>query len=200
MLSISRALALRSRPPAVSAAVLKSAAAGLGLALLSAFAMPAAAHEYKAGELTIQHPWSRATPAGAQVAAGYMAIHNAGSEPDRLLSVTSDISGKAEIHQMSVDDKGVMTMRPVDGGLEIPSGADVVLKPGSYHLMFVNLRQPPREGERFPATLHFEKTGDVSVEFAVEKMSGGMDHDDMGTMKMDGGDGSGAMGTMKSGG
>src|SRR5690606_25228833 len=90
------------------------------LALIFAGAHGVLAHEFKFGDLEIGHPWSRATPHGAQVAGGYMTITNQGSSADRLVSVSSDISDKAEIHEMAVKD-GVMTMRPVEGGLEIPA-------------------------------------------------------------------------------
>lgn len=146
-----------------------------GLALLIASAHAVLAHEFKVGDITIDHPWSRATPAGAKVAGGYFTIINTGSSPDRLLSISSDISAKAELHQMGVKD-GVMTMRPVEGGLEIPAGGTVALKPGAYHLMFMDLKRQPKQGETFSATLTFEKAGAVKVDFAVEGMgeTGGM--------------------------
>ena len=137
-------------------------------------AQAASAHEFKFGDLTIAHPWSRATLPGAKVAAGYLTVKNAGSSPDRLISMTADISGKAEIHEMTVKD-GVMTMRPITGGLEIPAGGELKLEPGSYHIMFMELKAPAVEGVKFPGTLTFEKAGTVNVEFAVEK-AGGEDH------------------------
>ncbi|RRH93881.1 copper chaperone PCu(A)C [Mesorhizobium tamadayense] len=153
----------------------------LGLAVLALLFLLACvpgtfAHEFKAGDLEIGHPWSRATPPGAKVAGGYFSVTNKGSSPDRLLSISSEISDKAELHEMGVKD-GVMTMRPVSGGLEIPAGGKVELKPGGYHLMFVGLKRQPKQGEKFPATLTFEKAGGVTVEFAVEGMgeTGGMD-------------------------
>ncbi|AZO52905.1 MULTISPECIES: copper chaperone PCu(A)C [unclassified Mesorhizobium] len=148
----------------------------LAFALLFVGVQAVPAHEFKVGDLEIEHPWSRATPAGAKVAGGYFTIVNKGSTPDRLLSISSDVSEKAELHQMGVKD-GVMTMRPVDGGLEIPAGGKVALAPGGYHLMFIGLKRQPKQGEKFAATLTFEKAGTVSVEFAVEGMGemGGMD-------------------------
>ncbi|TIN73884.1 MAG: copper chaperone PCu(A)C, partial [Mesorhizobium sp.] len=84
----------------------------LGLAvfalLLFACVPGAQAHEFKAGDLEVGHPWSRATPPGAKVAGGYFTVTNKGGSPDRLLSISSDISDKAELHEMSVKD-GVMT-------------------------------------------------------------------------------------------
>lgn len=147
------------------------------LALLFVGAQAVFAHEFRVGDIEIVHPWSRATPPGAKVAGGYFTVTNTGSSPDRLLSISSEISAKAELHEMGVKD-GVMTMRPVSGGLEIPAGGKVALAPGGYHLMFIGLKQQPKQGEAFPATLTFEKAGTVTVEFAVEGMgeTGGM-HD-----------------------
>jgi copper(I)-binding protein len=146
------------------------------LALSFAGLHGALAHEFKLGDLEIDHPWSRATPPGAQVAGGYLTVVNHGGQADRLLSVTSDISARAEIHEMAVKD-GVMTMRPVKGGVEIPAGGKVELKPGGYHLMLMGLKQPAKKGDSFPATLTFEKAGSVTVEFQVEAMgaTGGME-------------------------
>ena len=150
------------------------AAAALASALL--FSQAATAHEFKQGDLTIGHPWSRATLPGAKVAAGYLTVKNAGSTPDKLISVTADIAGKGEIHEMTVKD-GVMTMRPLADGLEIPAGGEVKLEPGSsYHLMFMGLKAPAVEGVKFQGTLTFEKAGTVKVEFAVDKAGGEADH------------------------
>lgn len=148
--------------------------AALSFALVLLGAQAVLAHEFKVGDLEIGHPWSRATPAGAKVAGGYFTITNKGSASDRLLSISSDVSEKAELHEMGVKD-GVMTMRPVAGGLEIPAGGKVALAPGGYHLMFIGLKRQPKQGEKFSATLTFEKAGTVNVEFAVEGMGGGMD-------------------------
>lgn len=150
--------------------------AAVAFALVFLGAQSVFAHEFKVGDLEIGHPWSRATPVGAKVAGGYFTITNNGTTPDRLVSISSDVSEKAELHQMGVKD-GVMTMRPVSGGLEIPAGGKVALAPGGYHLMFIGLKRQPKQGEKFSATLTFEKAGTVSVDFAVEGMGemGGMD-------------------------
>lgn len=143
------------------------------LVALCAFAANVAtAHEYKAGSIEIGHPWSRATPAGANVAAGYLTLKNEGAEPDRLVAVTAEIAGKGEIHEMRVSAEGVMTMRPVAEGIAIPPGGEVDLKPGAFHLMFTGLTAPAVEGKKFKGTLRFEKAGTVEVEYAVEGIGG----------------------------
>lgn len=141
------------------------------LMLIFAMCHSVLAHEFKAGSIDIVHPWSRATPAGAKVAAGYLKLVNKGTLPDRLIGVTGEIAGKAEIHQMSVDSDGVMTMRALVDGVEIPAGGEVELKPGSYHIMFMQLKEQPKPGVKFKGTLTFEKAGMVEVEFAVDAMA-----------------------------
>ena len=132
-----------------------------------ALAASAYAHDYTKGSLKIDRPWSRATPHGAQVAGGYLVIENKGASADRLVSITSEISGRVEMHEMSVQD-GVMRMRPLTRGLEIKPGATAKFAPGGYHFMFMNLKRPLKQGEKFKGTLVFEKAGTIEVEFDVE--------------------------------
>lgn len=127
----------------------------------------ASAHEYKAGPLKIGHPWTRATPPGAKVGGGYLTIENTGSTADRLVSVSASFAGRTEIHEMAVTN-GVMTMRPLEKGVEIAQGAKLEFKPGGYHLMFMELKQPLEQGKLQKAVLTFEKAGTVEVELKVE--------------------------------
>jgi copper(I)-binding protein len=143
----------------------------LALAALAAVGAPASAHEFKAGSLYIDHPWSRVTPHGAPVAAGYLVIENRGASADRLVSasVPTEIAGRTEIHEMAMQD-GVMKMRPLPRGVEIAPGFTMKFEPGGLHLMFVDLKRPFAKGDRFTATLTFEHAGSVEVEFVVEAM------------------------------
>lgn len=136
---------------------------------------PVSAHEFKTGDIEIIHPWSRATPNGARVAAGYLTIRNNGSAPDRLVAITGEITDRAEVHEMKVDENGVMKMSPLKDGLEIPAGGEVALKPGSYHIMFMQIKEPVTQDKPFSGTLTFEKAGTVPVEYSVEKMGGNAD-------------------------
>ena len=131
----------------------------------------ASAADYKAGSLDISDPWSRATPKGASVGAGYMTIKNSGSSPDRLVEGSSDIAAKFEVHEMKMEN-GVAKMRPVKG-LEIKPGETVELKPGALHVMFVGLKKPLSAGDHFKATLVFERAGTVSVDYDVRAMGSG---------------------------
>lgn len=139
--------------------------------LLTMLATPTIAHghESKAGSLTIDHPWSRATPGGAKTAAGFMTITNNGGEPDRLTGGTAEGVDKVEVHEMAMENN-VMKMRQLADGLEIKPGATVELKPGGYHLMLIGLRDGLKKGQTIKGTLTFQKAGSVDVTFEVEAM------------------------------
>jgi copper(I)-binding protein len=147
------------------------------LMLILALSHPLWAHGFEIGSIEIDHPIASAPPEGAKVAAGYMILKNSGAVTDRLVSISSEIAGRTELHDMSVDAQGVMTMRPVTGGLEIPAGSEVALKRGSYHVMFMDLKRPIEEGESFNGTLTFEKAGTVDITFKVEGRPGTEHHD-----------------------
>lgn len=121
---------------------------------------------YKLGSLIISQPWSRATPKGASIGGAYLKITNNGNTSDRLVGGASPIAGRFEIHEMSMDN-GVMKMRPLKDGLEIKPGETVELKPGSYHIMLLDLKQPIEKGKAVKGTLTFEKAGSVDVEYNV---------------------------------
>jgi len=140
-----------------------------------AFAASAAQHASdgsKTGYISIEAPWSRATPGGAKVGAGYLTIKNGGAAPDRLVSAAADIAERAEIHEMSMTD-GVMKMRQVSDGVAVPAGGNVALAPNGYHLMFLGLKKPLTEGDTFSGTLTFEKAGTVAVTFEVRGIGAG---------------------------
>ena len=141
----------------------------LALAALSAvvIAAPVRAEDVKAGDLVISQAWSRATPGGAKVAGGYLTIENKGTAADKLVSVSADIAGKAEVHEMAMDN-GVMKMRLLDKGLVIDPGKTVKLAPGGYHLMLQELKGPFKQGDKVPVTLQFEKAGKVAVSLDVQ--------------------------------
>jgi periplasmic copper chaperone A len=131
------------------------------------------AHEMKIGNLVIEHPWSRQPPMAADVAAGYMKITNTGTEDDRLVKATAEITGTVQLHDMKMDGD-VMKMIELTDGIPIPAGQTVELKPKSLHVMFMDLKTPPKEGDEFKGTLTFEKAGTIEVEYAVEAPDAGM--------------------------
>jgi periplasmic copper chaperone A len=118
------------------------------------------------GSIVVEKPFSRATPPSAKVGAGYMTITNKGNAADRLVSASSPAAGRVEIHEMTVEN-GVAKMRGISGGLAIGTGKTVLLSPGGYHLMMMDLKKPFKTGDKVPVTLNFEKAGKVNVTLDV---------------------------------
>lgn len=140
------------------------AATTLGCALLTGQLI---AHDYEIADLHIDHPWSRALPPVAKTGAAYLTIENHGERADRLLGVSTPVAGHAEMHE-HIHKDGLMKMQQVET-MALPAGDKVSFKPGSYHIMLFNLKQPLVAGERFPLTLQFEQAGELEVEVAVEQ-------------------------------
>lgn len=141
----------------------------------------ALAHEVKIGDLEIIHPNIPAPAATAQSAAGYIAISNDGTTPDRLIGVEVRGVAEASLHISETDANGVATMRALDG-VDIPAGDTAVLEPGAMHIMLMGLTTPLAAGEMVPATLIFEHAGRVQIEFMVLNSDGTeapMDHSKM---------------------
>ncbi|MCJ2063768.1 DUF1775 domain-containing protein [Methylobacterium sp. J-088] len=151
--------------PGQDAHDLKAAAPAFRI-VQAAQAAPVQAAPIKAGDLTIETPWLRATPNGAKVAGGYVRITNTGSTPDVLTGAAVPFAKSGDIHSMSMEG-GVMKMAPVSEGLTIKPGETVELKPGGYHLMFEGLTGAPKAGDTVAGTLTFQRAGTVPVTFSV---------------------------------
>jgi len=150
----------------------KHIALAASLLLTAVLPAPLLAKDVQKGPIKIERPWSRATPGGAKVGGGFLKITNTGATPDRLVSAATDVSNVSEIHEMKMVD-GVMKMRALGDGIALPPGKTVELKPGGYHLMFMDLKSGLKEGQSVKGTLTFEKAGKVDVEFRVGPIGGG---------------------------
>lgn len=125
------------------------------------------AHDFNAGQIHVDHPWSRAMPPSAPNAAAFFILHNRGEAADRLVSASSPLAQKTELHE-HVHQGGLMKMQQVQG-VELPAGSEVKFMPMGYHVMLFGVKEQAKDGERFPLTLRFEKAGEVQVEVAVQK-------------------------------
>lgn len=142
--------------------------AALVAVLAVSIAAPLAARDHQAGDISISQPWARATAPAAKNGAGYMTLRNSGDRPDRLVSASADdVAAKVEIHSMTLEG-GVMRMRPLPDGVEIPARGETALAPGGNHIMFMGLKRQLRQGASVPVTLRFERAGSVRVIFPVE--------------------------------
>lgn len=124
------------------------------------------------GSLSVSGYWARAMLPGQKAGGGYLVISNHGGQDDRLLAASTGLTDTVEIHEMKMEDD-VMRMRPLAEGLPVPAGETVTLKPGGYHLMFMNVGTPLAEGDQLEVTLIFEKAGQVMVTMPVLPASTG---------------------------
>jgi copper(I)-binding protein len=132
----------------------------------------AQAHSFNAGDLSIDHPYARATVGSQPNGAAYMQIENKGKTDDALLSASSPVAATVEVHSMKMEGD-VMKMRAVDS-LELKAGSKLEMKPGDgYHVMLLGLKKPLKAGDKFPLTLSFRKAGKVKV--SVHVSDKGMD-------------------------
>ena len=150
----------------------------VGMLACSVVSGAAGAHEYTSKGVTIAHPWGRATPGGATVGVSFMEIRTDAGITDRLVSVSSPVAGRAEVHTHMMDGD-VMKMRRLDG-LDLQPGSSTILKPSGEHIMLFDLKQPLKEGDLLKLTLTFEKAGPIEIEGTVEPAGAtgphGMDH------------------------
>ena len=119
-------------------------------------------------QVEIENAWSRATPPGAKVAAGYLTVRNKSASPDRLVGASSAVAGRVETH--IVDKQGeVMRMREVKG-YDVPAKGSFELKPGGAHLMLVDIERPLQAGERIPVVLRFQNAGEIRIDLEVKPL------------------------------
>ena len=141
--------------------------------------------------ITVSEPWARASSMVAAAGAAYMKIENTGSAADTLVGAASPVAKTVEVHEtVAMEGEspaasdgmggmespaasdgmggGMMGMRPI-ARLEIPAGGTVELKPGSYHIMLIDLNQELKPGDKIEITLTFEKAGEVKVTAEVRE-------------------------------
>lgn len=103
-------------------------------------------------QVSVTEPWIRATVGGQKVAGGYMQIRSA--REVALVGVKSPAAANVEVHEMTMVDN-VMKMRALPK-LDMPAGRTVELKPGGYHLMLIDIREPMKAGAQIRLQLTFE--------------------------------------------
>ena len=123
-------------------------------------------HDYYLGKLTIDHPYIIKPMPGMKTASGYLVVKNKGDESEYLVNIESLFSKNIELHEMSMEGD-VMKMKKLSNGLEIPSGEEIELKPGGFHIMFKNLNKELLTGSKEKAILHFKNTGKIIVSFEI---------------------------------
>ncbi|SSC73682.1 unnamed protein product [Ciceribacter sp. T2.26MG-112.2] len=134
-------------------------------------ANPGTMQVVKLGDIELMAGYTRAMLPNQPVGGGFITIKNTGSADDVLIAAESPASGRVELHEMAVVND-VMTMRQLKGGIPVPAGETVELKPGGLHLMFMDVKEPFVEGGQVSVKLTFEKAGTVDVVLPIGPVKG----------------------------
>ncbi|MEU3654870.1 copper chaperone PCu(A)C [Streptomyces sp. NPDC032161] len=97
------------------------------------------------------------------MAAGFLVVKNSGGTSDRLTSVTSPLSDDVSMHETK---NGAMRMVK---SFEVPAGGRLDLERGGNHLMFMKLKEQPKQGDKVSVELHFEKADTIKVDLPVKE-------------------------------
>lgn len=138
-----------------------------------------------AESISANEPFVRMTPPGTTNTGAFMVLKNADSKDHKLVKAESTVAKATELHTHT-NEGGVMKMRPVKD-IEIKSKGEAVLKPGSLHVMLIDLKQPLKEGDNVALKLTFEDDSSKEIAAPVRKiqapmpmqMPAGMDHKHM---------------------
>jgi copper(I)-binding protein len=133
------------------------------LLLVSGLLLTAGLVSAQPAAVKVEGAWARATVQGQQGTGAFMSI--TASQGTRLVGVSTPVAGVAEVHEMKMDGD-VMKMRAVPA-LDLPAGKTVQLKPGSYHLMLMDLKQPLLKDSTVPLTLRFKNAAGVDSQLEL---------------------------------
>lgn len=132
-------------------------------------------HKMGMGTVVVDGAWARASAKMAKNGAAYFMMKNTGDNADKLLSASSDVASKTELHT-HLNENGVMKMRKLKDPVVVEAGNMAAFKPGGHHVMLMGLKAPLVNGQSFPLTLHFEKAGAITVDVMIKKGDMQMDH------------------------
>ena len=130
--------------------------------LLTALSMSAAFAQ--SPPIRAERPWARATAPQQTVGGGYVTLTSPAD--DRLVGGSSPVAGHVEVHEMSMD-ANVMRMRELPDGLKLPAGTPVMLMPGGFHIMLMDLKQPLVAGQSVPVQLRFQHAPPLDLQLEV---------------------------------
>jgi copper(I)-binding protein len=119
-------------------------------------------------QVEVTDAWSRATPPGAKVAAGYLVMQNKAAAADKLIGASSPMAARVETHVTEKQGE-VLRMREVKG-YDVPAKGSFELKPSGAHLMLVDIKRPFKAGEKIPLVLRFQNAGEIKTELEVRAL------------------------------
>jgi periplasmic copper chaperone A len=118
-------------------------------------------------DVSVVEPWVRLPPPGAKNTGAFMVLKNSGKADRKVVSASNPASKVTELHT-HIDEGGVKKMRQVPS-IEVKAGGSTELKPGSLHVMLIDLTAPLKEGQQVPITLKFDDGSTTVIQAPVRK-------------------------------
>lgn len=115
-------------------------------------------------------PWMREPMARADQTGVFVVLENTSSEKRQLVSASSPLADRVELHTMS-NENGMMRMMQVKS-IDIPANGKAELKPGSFHIMLFGLKDRPASGAAVDLTLTFDNGDKLPIKAVVRKPEG----------------------------
>ncbi|WP_138934502.1 copper chaperone PCu(A)C [Roseovarius arcticus] len=134
----------------------------IAVAAAIACAMPAFAQG-----ITVEDAYVRSASPTAKTGAAFMQVVNDG-EDDRLIGAASPAANVVQLHTHIEGGDGVMQMKHVEEGFDVPAGTTLSMERGGKHVMMMGLTAPLAQGDVVPVTLTFEKAGDITIDVPVD--------------------------------
>ncbi len=133
------------------------------------FVLILAANLFAQSQLEYKDAWIRSGAEGMNTAF-FVKIHNSSDQPDYLLKAEASFATVVEVHETYKKDGDMMGMREVEQ-IEVPANATLLLKPMSYHVMLIKLKEDMTVGKKGKVKLFFKNAGMVEVEAEVKDMN-----------------------------
>jgi copper(I)-binding protein len=133
----------------------------------------------QAQTVEVKDAWVRTSVQGQKATGAFMKL--TARDGARLVSASSPVAGVTEVHEMKMEGD-VMKMKALAGGLDLPAGKTVELKPGGYHVMLMDLKTALPKESTIPLTLVFkdakgaESRVELKVPVAVSPMAAAHKH------------------------
>lgn len=116
--------------------------------------------------ILVEQAWARVIPGGSKTGAVYLTIHNTSLTDDLLLAVDSSAARETAVHQSVVEDD-IARMKPMPFGVDVKSGAEVIMQPGAMHIMLTGLTGALQPGDQLPVTMVFREAGKLEFDVPV---------------------------------
>lgn len=140
----------------------------IAIALTTALVLTACGANSTGAQISVEEPWARPVPTAGGNGAVFFRLVNAGNEADQLVGGESPAAGAVEVHKTTME-KGVMQMEHIPS-LEVPAKGEVLLEPGGYHVMLIDVSKSLKPGDTLPLTLRFEESGEMQMDVDIREM------------------------------